>query len=122
MSSNRHALGRWGETVAADYLVGKGYKILSRSVRTPYGEIDLIAQTKDKLVFVEVKTRSTDAYGPPEASITSKKREHLINSALYFVQTHPDEEPNWRIDVIAIQRNKNGEQPIMIEWFRNAIQ
>jgi putative endonuclease len=120
MSTSRQALGRWGETQAADFLRGKGYVILAKNVRTPYGEIDIIAQTKEMLVFVEVKTRSTDRYGPPEASITPQKREHLIASAQAYLQTSPDPDIDWRIDVIAIRNIESEDQPEIIQ-FENAI-
>jgi len=120
MGKVRHALGRWGEALAADFLVHKGYKIIARNVRTPYGEIDLIAQTSERLVFVEVKTRSTDTYGHPEASITPQKREHMIASAQAYLQTSSDPDVNWRIDVIAIRKLKPAGQPEVIH-FENAI-
>ena len=120
MSTARQALGRWGETLAADFLTRKGYKILARNMRTPYGEIDIIAQAKEMLVFVEVKTRSTDVYGHPEASITPQKREHLIASAQGYLQISSNPDTSWRIDVIAIRKFKSESTPEIIH-FENAI-
>ncbi len=120
MTSSRQELGRWGETLAADYLSQKGYAVIDRNVRTSYGEIDLVAQQRDALVFVEVKTRSSDAYGPPETSITARKREHLIASARAYVQQYPKPNIEWRIDVIAIRKLNSSNQPEIIH-FENAI-
>ena len=119
-SNSLHSLGRWGESLAADFLVRKGYQIVARNQRTPYGEIDLVAQVKDRLVFVEVKTRSTDIYGYPEASVTPKKREHLIASAQAYVQASCEPDTSWRIDVIAIRKLKSSRKPEIIH-FKNAI-
>ena len=119
MRNRKQALGRWGETQAIVFLSQKGYQIVEQNVRTPYGEIDIIVLKDDVLVFVEVKTRSTGLFGLPEASITWEKQEHMLNSAIAYLQEHPDWESDWRIDVIAIQRRKSGESQII--HFENAI-
>ena len=120
MSSRRQALGQWGESLAAEHLADLGYEILARNVRTPYGEIDLLARQDDQLVFVEVKTRSNRAYGDPETSITEKKRAHLIAAAQAYLQTHPAPNTDWRIDVIAIRKRPAGQAPEIVH-FENAI-
>lgn len=120
MTARRQALGRWGEARAADYLAQKGYTVIERNLRTPYGELDLIAQDGLSLVFVEVKTRTTDAYGLPEAAITPQKRQHLIAAAQAYLQTLPAAPPDWRIDVIAIRKLKSAPHP-EITHFENAI-
>lgn len=120
MTSNRQALGRWGESRAAEYLSKRGYTIIDRNVCTSYGEIDLVTQQQNALVFVEVKTRSNDAYGPPEASVTARKREHLIASAQAYLQKLPNRDVEWRIDVIAIRKRKSEPTPEIIH-FENAI-
>ena len=119
-------LGKWGEQLAADFLIKQGYSILAQNARTPYGELDLVAKQtgtfkrdETTIVFVEVKTRRSQSYGYPEESITTRKQEHLISAALHFLQENPDLESDWRIDVIAIEHYKNRE-PI-IRHFENAI-
>ncbi len=119
MKSRRQNVGAWGESLATDYLRGKGYDILGRNVRTPYGELDIIARMEQTTVFVEVKTRRSPTYGPPEEAITTKKREHLICSALAFLQEHPEYEGDWRIDVIAIQKFERTSPQIL--HYENAI-
>jgi putative endonuclease len=70
MSLFRKILGQEGEDRAARHLAKQGYKILERNYRTPSGEIDLIALHQGTVVFVEVKTRTSDAYGAPELAVT----------------------------------------------------
>ena len=131
MTNPRQLLGRWGESLAADFLVDLGYIVLERNVRTPYGEIDLVTRLVEEstfsgeavqvTVFVEVKTRTTQSFGLPEESITAHKREHLIAAAQSYLQDHPDLGEVWRIDVIAIQRLQPNKPPA-IHHFENAIQ
>ncbi|MBN1535263.1 MAG: YraN family protein [Anaerolineales bacterium] len=120
---HNQSLGRWGEDCAARYLEEKGYSIVGRNVRTPFGEIDLLAQegsSKD-LIFVEVKTRASTRFGPPEISVNKRKQEHIIATILSYFQEHPEMEEQWRVDIIAVEYKKNGE-PATITHFENAIQ
>lgn len=130
----RQTLGSWGEQAAAEYLTGRGYTVLERNVRTPYGEIDLIA-VQDRppqttlpedpgndqvIVFVEVKTRTSTTFGLPEEAITRQKRAHLLSAVQAYMQTHAQLSRNWRVDVIAIQRSPGVASPEIIH-FENAI-
>jgi putative endonuclease len=119
MPNARQTLGTWGETLAADYLAEKGYILLERNACTPHGELDLVTRQGSVIVFVEVKARSTSGYGHPEESITPAKQAHLIASAITYLQTHPDLDGEWRIDVIAIRQRK-GQRPENIH-FENAV-
>jgi putative endonuclease len=124
----RQSLGRRGEALAAEYLLAKGYQILERNFRSPYGEIDLIVsqpaadsgENGPLLVFVEVKTRSSNAYGYPEESVTASKQIHLIRSAQAYLQAHPEHTGDWRIDVIAVRTGRAGGQA-EIKHFENAV-
>ena len=98
----RIALGKWGEALAADYLVDKGYTLLTTNFRTPDGEIDLVVQKDTELVFVEVKTRRNVKYGNPEEAVNDEKLDHLESAAGYFLLLHPEYENNWRLDVITV--------------------
>jgi putative endonuclease len=127
MTGRRKELGNWGEDLAANYLASKGFLILGRNVRTPYGEIDLIARLpgkspteRDVLAFVEVKTRATASFGFPEESVNLRKHPHLLSSAQHYMQEHPELEGDWRIDVIAIERLNPG-RPLVITHFENAV-
>ena len=117
MSAYRQRIGKWGEELAAEYLKKHNYRVIARNIRTPYGEIDIVAEKDDSTTFVEVKTRTSGSFGPPEISITSRKQEHMIAAAEHFSAEH--EIDHWQIDVIAIE-GKPGEHPI-ITHFENAI-
>jgi putative endonuclease len=125
MKTRRQSLGRWGEDLAARYLSDRGCSILERNRRTPYGEIDLVALSLDgkgekTIVFVEVKTRSSASFGLPEVSVDFRKQEHLVNSALHYMQEHPELDCGWQIDVISIQKVKEGKPP-RLTHFENAV-
>jgi putative endonuclease len=79
-------LGRAGELKAAEFLKKAGYKIIKKNYRTPFGEIDIIALDGETLVFVEVKTRSSDDYGAPSEAVNQKKQEKYVRTALSFLQ------------------------------------
>jgi putative endonuclease len=117
--AKRQFLGRWGESETARYLTEKGIEIIAQNVRTPYGEVDLIGRQGVELIFIEVKTRTTGLYGPPENAITRKKILHMVDSARYYLQEHPEYEDHWRIDVAAVVKTSDGD--IQIEYFENAI-
>jgi putative endonuclease len=126
MKTKTHAqrVGRWGEELAAGYLHQRGYRILERNARTPYGEIDLVACQDGAApactVFIEVKTRRSGAFGLPEEAITARKRAHLLAAARAYLQAHPDLNAGWRIDVIAIRQLHTDEDPEFL-CFENAI-
>lgn len=102
----KQEIGQKGEDKATKYLKFKGYKILDRNYRSKYGEIDLICQDKDRIVFVEVKTKSHPAFGSPLAAVDSRKQKKLRNLALLWLS-----EKGWfgkreiRFDVIGIRED-----------------
>ncbi|HEY9087935.1 MAG TPA: YraN family protein [Anaerolineaceae bacterium] len=120
MMHAKQMVGRWGENVAAEYLKNRGYTIVARNRRTPYGELDLIASKGAELVFVEVKTRTNNAFGLPEEAINPAKAQHLLDSAQHFLLEYSPQEIDWRVDVIAIQGRPNGTDT-QIEWFQNVL-
>jgi len=105
----RQLLGRKGEQMAADALCERGYRIVERNFRCRYGEIDLIAEERDDLVFVEVKTRRGSAFGRPEEAVTLTKRRKLAEVASYYLDLHAEGDRSWRIDVVAIDFNQDGK-------------
>lgn len=115
----RQQVGRWGEQLAADYLSRQGYEILARNLRTPYGEIDLVAMQNGTVVFVEVKARTGEGFGMPEESITGAKRTHLLKAIQHYWQSRGDETA-WRVDVIAIIGRPGHTEP-QLEHFENAL-
>jgi len=118
---NRQEVGKLGEKTAQKFLKKRGYRIRETGFRCRHGEIDIIAQKKDCLVFVEVRTKSNLDFGTPEESITRAKKERLIASALTYTSTHQDLPPLWRIDVIAIELNEKGKTG-RIELIENAVE
>ena len=120
MTRYTQILGKWGEKVAAEHLTGLGYQIISVNHRTPFGEIDIIAQDGRELVFVEVKTRSSNALGNPEGSVTPKKQQHILNSAQHYLAALDPPVDEWRVDVVAIT-GRPGNIKIDIQVFQNAL-
>lgn len=108
MSTHNQRVGAWGEEQAAVWLASHGYEVKRRNVRTPYGEIDIIAQKGDITIFVEVKTLTSSKSFFPEQQITPRKREHMFNSAAHIAAE--DEIEQWQVDVIAVE-GKAGETP-----------
>lgn len=113
-------MGAWGESQAEEYLIAHGLVLIERNFRTRYGEIDLVMQHEDQLVFVEVKTRSNVKFGLPEQSVTPVKQEHLLLAAQQYLADHPDASDNWRVDVVAIV-GRPGVTPPEFLWFENAL-
>lgn len=105
---HRQRLGQWGEKVAATHLEANGYRILERNWRCALGEIDIVAQENDVLVFVEVKTRQSKQFGSPEESITPRKAQRLIDLGVQYCADHDLDDVEWRIDLIAIEIDSNG--------------
>jgi putative endonuclease len=98
----RKLLGRKGEDRAARFLIDQGYKILERNYRTRSGEIDLIALHNGEVVFVEVKTRTSDAFGAPELAVTPQKQRKMIKAALGYITYKKLHQVPCRFDVVAI--------------------
>jgi len=101
MTRQRQQLGRKGEKQAAQYLRRLNYQILGCNVMSQFGEIDILAQDKNTLVIVEVKTKTNNEIGNPEDMVDWKKQQKLIRLAQEVNQNFPDFEV--RVDVIAIQ-------------------
>jgi putative endonuclease len=106
----RREFGNEGEERAARFLEGKGLEVTGSQVKTRFGEIDLVCREGDEIVFVEVKTRSSSAFGYPEASITPAKFSNMAQSAEAYLLAHGLSERPWRIDVIAIEHMGGSEQ------------
>ena len=95
-------LGRRGEDLASDYLRESGLTIVERNWRCAQGEIDIVARTGEELAFVEVKTRSSLAYGHPFEAITTNKLARLKRLAALWCREHPGSHERIRIDAIGI--------------------
>ena len=108
MKDGRRRLGAFGERLAAAHLMAKGYHIRARNFRCREGEIDIVAQDGETLVFVEVRTRRGDALGGAAESITAAKEARLVTAATAYVQQLPEPPAGQRIDVVAVQLSPGG--------------
>lgn len=102
MRGKRH-YGEQGEAFAEEYLRSRGYKILEKNFRSKVGEIDIVAQEADILIFVEVKTRWSSRYGAPEEAVTPRKLQKIKKVGEYYSLLHPSLPKKLRIDVVAIE-------------------
>ncbi len=128
--TQKQLVGRLGEDLAADLLIKDGYTIVARNVHMGRNEIDIIAEDRDFLVFVEVKTRSclypeSGDYGIPATAVDSAKRTNTVKAARdYLYSHHTEKQP--RIDVIEVYLHAGGEaslspKPIKLNHIRNAF-
>jgi putative endonuclease len=117
MTSHNQRVGAWGEETAVGYVAKRGFDIIARNVRTPYGEIDIVARQGDVTIFIEVKTLTSSKNFLPEHQITARKREHMLNAAQHYAAAN--EIDHWQIDVIAVE-GKPEMEPI-ITHFQNAL-
>jgi len=117
----RKEIGVIGEKLARGFIKKKGYRIRETNFRCRHGEIDIIAQKKDCLIFIEVRTKSGSAFGTPEESITATKKKKLVSTALAYIQSHNELPAQWRIDFIAIEMNNNGKAS-RIDLIENAVE
>lgn len=108
--------GNKGEELAANFLITKGYEIVARNYRYKHAEIDLIVRKEAFLIFVEVKTRSSTAFGEPEVFVNEKKAAKIMEGAEAFML-----EQNWqgpiRFDIVSVKLNA----PPCIEHFEDAF-
>jgi len=110
--AKKDELGRWGEDVAAARLTALGYAIVDRNWRCPRGELDIVARVRGGTAFVEVKTRTSTAFGHPFEAITSAKLARLHALALAWCREHPGRHGRIRVDVVAVV-GAVGDEPIV---------
>ncbi len=111
-------LGKQGEEIAIRFLKKKGYRILLRNYVCKMGEMDIIAREKETLVFVEVKTRTSTEFGPPQLAVNSRKQRQLSKVALNYLNEKRLKDVKARFDVVAILLRQKGEE---IELIRDAF-
>jgi putative endonuclease len=104
-------LGIKGENLAVTFLKEKGYRIIARNYKTYIGEIDIIAQDGNTMVFIEVKTRADELFGQPFEAVNRKKQHKMKNVALLYMKRHERNFPV-RFDVISIFYRENGKKEI----------
>lgn len=98
----KRELGNLGEQIAAEYLEKNKYKIIKRNFFCRKGEIDIIAKDKNEIVFIEVKTRTSNNFGKPSEAVNSIKQKHLYKAAEYFLYKENFLDEFIRFDVIEV--------------------
>jgi len=116
----RRALGKLGEAAAAAYLQRNGVRILAANFACAAGEIDLIGREREALLFVEVKTRTSEAFGPPHLAVHQRKQRQIVRVAQWFLAERRMPETACRFDVVAVTFPPGEETP-RIHWVRNAF-
>lgn len=116
MKLNHNNSGFAAEQMAATFLLDKGLILVERNFHCRFGEIDLIMQDGNVLVFIEVKLRTSTAFGAAAYSITPKKQQKLLLTAQYYLQQIGEQ--NCRFDAIIMTKLDNGH----VEWIRNAFE
>lgn len=106
-----------GEDLASEYLRKKGYKIIERNFRVGYGEIDIIAVKNKTLVFIEVKSRTSDIFGSPAEAITYGKLKSLVKTAEFYKLKNPKLPTQMRIDAVLV--TIKGQDEFEIEHLEN---
>ncbi len=123
MSYDRNAaeIGRIGEEKVADYLKAKGYIILKRNYKDRYGEVDIIAQNEENIVFVEVKTRNKNALVSGFEAVDLKKQRLIKNEAIMFTKRYKTElSPRIDVAVVTYSTDKEGKEIWKLNYLKNA--
>jgi putative endonuclease len=113
-------LGAFGEDLASKYLEDNGYKVLERNFSCRAGEIDIIALDVDTVVFIEVKTRTSERFGMPSEAVSPTKQKKLVKTALYYMQCRKLFDYMCRFDVIEIIVDEENNRHINL--IRDAFQ
>lgn len=120
MTQARKATGRAGEDLAAAHLLREGYRVLCRNFRSQLGELDIIAEDGDTVVFVEVRTRHSPSPVLPEETVNTPKMRRLVRLAEQYMSTQIREDRPWRVDVVAVELSPGGAVQ-RIELFQDAL-
>lgn len=118
-------IGKLGESHAEKFLTSQNHAVIQKNFHTRYGEIDIIAIdqsiTPPQLIFVEVKTRTSDLFGLPQESVTYKKRAKMLKTAIHFMNSSTQNLPHiWRMDAIAVKLNRSLKLA-NIQHFKNIL-
>jgi putative endonuclease len=119
MSFMRISTGKTGEALAAAHLAEAGYRVIERNYRCLFGEIDIVAEEGETLVFVEVKSRRSAAYGDPQQAVGYQKQKKISRIAAHYLQEKRLCNRAARFDVVAVKLLPAGPR---IELIRNAFE
>jgi putative endonuclease len=114
-------IGRRAETLVRRYLEARGLRTIARNFRSAWGEIDLVMDDGDCLVFVEVRYRRGSGWGSPAETVDRRKQARIIRCALHYVDRHSSlADRPLRFDIVSVTAGK-GEDPAL-DWIRNAFE
>lgn len=118
-----HEIGRIGEQMVADFLQHNGHIILRRNYIGAHGEIDIIAENRKELIFVEVKTRSEDFLVSPADAVDVFKQHRIISTATEFMRKlHYDGDFRFDIAEVVYKKDQNGNRSFSLNYIKNAFQ
>jgi len=112
-----HARGRAAEADGVSWLERQGLRVKARNFRTKAGEIDVVGVDADTLVFIEIKARSTRAFGPASSAVPPPKQRRITRAAAWYLARHPHSGP-CRFDVLAMDSVEDGWR---YDWIRDAF-
>lgn len=110
--TDKQITGNYGESIARDHLKQKGYQVIDRNYRCPFGEIDIIMRDNHLVVFVEVKTRNEKwlEYGAPEQAVNFRKKKRISRLAKYYLNRHRElGNTDYRFDIVSVLVNQQGK-------------
>ncbi len=119
MSHNQN-IGRFGETLAKNYLIKHGYKIIKQNLKISYQELDLIAEKDGQIIFVEVKTRLSQIYGPADEAATFTNLTRYQRGIEMFIEDNNVATDNFRADLIAVDIDRR-KSTAKIKHYRDII-
>lgn len=111
----QHAIGNQAENIARDHLLAHGHCLIKQNFHCRFGEIDLITQDKQYIVFVEVRRRNNNQFGSGIESIGHHKQKKLILTAQHWMSLHPAIQ-HYRFDVVSIDRQQT------VTWIQHAFE
>ena len=114
-------IGELGEDIAVKHLQNEGYLIIARNYRNKFGEIDIIAKKNNYLIFIEVKSRTSEDYLYLAENLYYTQIEHLKNTASYYFVENEKEIDNIRFDLIAIKINYSEKKAVEFKHFKNIL-
>ncbi|HSB69988.1 MAG TPA: YraN family protein [Candidatus Methylomirabilis sp.] len=120
MTDPRRALGRLGEEAARVHLERRGVRIVAANFTCPAGEIDLVGRKRGTLIFVEVKTRKSAAFGPPHLAVHQRKQRQIVRAAEWYLAEQHLADVACRFDVVAVTFSEDEGAP-RIDWVQDAF-
>ena len=120
MTEARKALGKKGENAARQHLERSGVRIIAANYTCAAGEIDLVGREQEVLLFIEVKTRASGAFGPPELAVHRRKQRQIVRAAQWFLAERRTTDVACRFDVVAVMFMSDAEHP-RVHWVRDAF-